>query len=270
MSKVLPSESLWKESGGYYTEKPEELRRHPLLPDTQRLRDRRVFDLFRNYGNLNSDSRVLEIGCGRSMWLPYIGREFDCRVVGLDIESYAAELARANLTGAGVTGKILCRDAFDVGQNIDLLESFDLIYSMGVMEHFDDASRRLEVLARYLKSGGRILTSVPNLQGVNWFMQRFASLERLNMHVVYDIKRLADIHKQAGLKTVAAGYVGFYDGYVSATDLKTAQFRQRIHEWLSRSSNMSAEAWIRVFRDRFSPEIKWLAPHVYYIGSRSE
>ncbi|HEX5055624.1 MAG TPA: glycosyltransferase [Gammaproteobacteria bacterium] len=268
MSKVLSSEALWKEGGGYYTDKPEDLLRTPLLPDAARLRDRRILGLFREHGKLGPGSSVLEIGCGRSMWLPFLARTFGCQVTGLDIEPYAAELARANLVGSNVGGQILCRDAFDPSANEDLAGRFDLIYSMGVMEHFDDASERLAVLARYLKPGGRILTTVPNLQGVNWLLQRLASLERLNMHVVYSAKKLTGIHERAGLTTVAAGYAGFHDGFLSGGDPKTPPLRRRLHEQLSRLTNLAGVAWVRLWRERCTPEIFWLSPHVYYVGSR--
>lgn len=269
MSKVISSAAVWKEGGGYYTEKPETLRRHPILPDLRRLRDRRILALFRRYGNIGGKSRVLEIGCGQSMWLPCLARELDCQVFGLDIEPYAAELARANLFGAGVRGEILCRDAFDANHNQDLLEKFDLIYSMGVMEHFDDAAERLSILARYLKPGGRILTTVPNLQGLNWWLQRFASLERLRMHVIYDTKRLASIHAHAGLEVLASGYAGFCDGFVSAADAQTSLWRRKVHERLSWAFNMAGAFWTTVSREQWTPEMKWIAPHVFCVGRRT-
>lgn len=269
MTKVLSSAAVWKEGGGYYTEKPETLRRHPILPDTRWLRDRRVLALFHHHGNLGPRSRVLEIGCGQSMWLPYLAREFGCRVFGLDIEPYAAELARANLAGAGVTGEILCRDAFDANRNRDLLGKFGLIYSMGVMEHFDDAAERLSTLSGYLRPGGRILTTVPNLQGINWVMQRFASLERLRMHVVYDAKQLADVHARAGLEVLAAGYAGFCDGFVSAADAQTSPWRRMIHARLSLAINMTGAAWATAWGERWTPEMKWIAPHVFCIVRRT-
>jgi glycosyltransferase involved in cell wall biosynthesis/SAM-dependent methyltransferase len=267
MSKVLSSEALWKEGGGYYTDKPEDLVRRPLLPDAGRLRDRRILDLFRRYGNLGPESKVLEIGCGRSMWLPFLARTFGCQVAGLDIEAYAAELARANLKGAGVDGEIVCGDAFNPDAHPGLHAKFDLIYSMGVMEHFDDASERLAILGRYLKPGGRILTSVPNLQCVNWLMQRLASLERLNMHVVYDARRLREIHRRAGFTSVATGYAGFYDGFLSGDDPKTPPFRRKLHDRLCRLSNMAGAAWIKLWRGKCTPETAWLSPHVFYVGS---
>src|SRR5207245_888957 len=98
----------------------------------------------------------------------------------------------------------------------DLLERFDLVFSMGVMEHFDDVVDRLAILAGYLRPGGRILTTVPNLHGVNWTLQRLADRETLEMHVIYDPPRLRLAHEKAGFRTIAAGYLGFFDGYLSS------------------------------------------------------
>jgi 2-polyprenyl-6-hydroxyphenyl methylase/3-demethylubiquinone-9 3-methyltransferase len=259
---------LWKEGGGYYGETPEELRKQPILPDLRRLLDRRLLALFERYAKLTVGSRVLEVGCGRSPWLPVLALQLSCSVVGVDIEPFAAELARANLSGAGAKGEILCRDAFDLNENEDLAERFDAVYSRGVLEHFDDPSRRLGVLAKYLRPEGRILTTVPNLRGVNWLLQRLADLERLEMHVIYDSKKLARVHEAAGFETIAAGYVGYYDGYLTATGTSTGRVRRGIHGWLCWASSMCCEAWVRVASGVATPELSWIAPHVFYVGRR--
>ena len=125
-----------------------------------------------------------------------------------------------------------------------LLET--LIYSMGLMEHFDDAAERLATLAKYLKPNGRIITFVPNLQGINWGLQRLASLERLNMHVTYDAKKLTAIHRPAGFEIVAAGYAGFFDGFISGGDVKTSPLLTSRHQRLCRATNMASLALTRV------------------------
>jgi 2-polyprenyl-3-methyl-5-hydroxy-6-metoxy-1,4-benzoquinol methylase len=222
--------------------------------------------LFRRYGELGRGMRVLEVGCGRSRWLPCLAMSFGCRMSGIDIDAYATELARANLAGAGVSGEILCRDAFDLKANEDLQGRYDLVYSMGLMEHFADSAARLAVLSGYLKPNGRLLTTVPNLQGVNGVLQRFASRRRPDRHTVYDKRRLAEVHSAAGLEIVSAGYVGFYDGYFSVPDPTTPVLRGRVHAWLSRTTNLTAAAWIRITGARLAPETKWLAPNVYCVG----
>jgi SAM-dependent methyltransferase len=264
---VRSSEALWKEGGGYYADSEEELKRRPLLPNPRKLLDRRVLRLLERYVDCDSGSTVLEIGCGRSRWLAHLAAR-GCSVVGLDIEPFAARLARANLLGARASGEVLCRDAFDLEANRDLLERFALIYSWGVMEHFDDPARRLAILAQYLRPEGRILTIVPNLQGVNRALQRFADRERYEMHVIYDRKKLAGVHEEAGLRPLEGGYVGFCDGYLSAAGVNTGPTRRRIHERLCWMLGMTSEAWCRAGGKIATPELYWLSPLVFCVAER--
>ena len=267
-ARVRPSDWLWKEGGGYYTEAAGELALRPILPDVGRLRDGRLFDLFRTHGGLGPESRVLEAGCGRSPWLPFLNRRLGCRVVGIDIEPHAADLARANITGAGAVGEVVCGDAFALSARPDLRAGFDLVYSMGVLEHFADVVERISALALYLKPGGRILTTVPNLQGLNWIMQRMADLKTLQVHVVYDTEGIRRVHEAAGFRTIASGYVGFFDGHVSSSAGSPSRLRQETHRRLCRMLGRSAEAWVRLAGGRCTPEMRFMAPHVFYAGQR--
>src|SRR4029077_8297122 len=98
---------------------------------------------------------------------------------------HAADRPRANLAGAGAAGDIHCGDAFALWRRDGLRGGFDLVYSMGLLEHFADRAARIAEAAHYLKPGGRILTTVPNLQGLNWLLQRIGSLDTLRAHVVH-------------------------------------------------------------------------------------
>lgn len=266
MNSLRPADEMWKE-GRYYVEKPEALLREPLLPDVSRVRDRRIMDLFDRYAGLSEGARILEIGCGRSRWLPFLQRHRRARATGLDIEPYAAELARANLAGAGARGEVLCRDAFGIDNGDELLGQFDLVYSMGVMEHFADVVDRLAKLARYLRPAGRILTFVPNLHGLNYALQRLGCLETLEMHVIYDAGRLQAVHEEAGFQTLASGFVGFFDGYLSSSG-KSRGVRRRVHNLLCRTASYGAEAFMRGTRCTVTPETRWLSPFVFYAGRR--
>jgi hypothetical protein len=53
----------------------------------------------------------------------------------------------------------------------------------------------------YLKLGGRLLTTVPNLHGLNWIMQRMSDLRTLQVHLVYDRAVLVAVHEAAGLRS---------------------------------------------------------------------
>jgi SAM-dependent methyltransferase len=267
MTKLQAHDWRWKPGAGYYTSRTDELERQPLLPDARDRRDVVIAHLFARFlPPAATAPAVLELGCGASRWLPYLALQHGCRVTGLDYEPAAAELARANLRGAGVEGEVLCRDAFVARGNEDLAGRFDLVYSGGVLEHFADVVSCLAAIRRYLRPGGVILTIVPNLQGINWALQRLGDLNVLQTHVIYNAARLRRRHEEAGFQTLAWGYAGFYNGFVSATSSRTPPWRRRVHRALCRSSNLAAYGWLRLTRERIAPSLAWLSPSLYYVG----
>jgi 2-polyprenyl-3-methyl-5-hydroxy-6-metoxy-1,4-benzoquinol methylase len=267
MPPVGPSEWLWKEGSGFYNDQAADLLREPCLPNERFLSDRRVMQLFGEHGGLaHSGSQVLEVGCGRSPWLPYLARTTGCRPMGVELEPYAAKLARINLAAAGVKGDIYCRDAFDLKANEDLWEGFDLVYSLGVMEHLEDVSEKIAILTRYAKSTGRVITLVPNLQGMNWILQRMVSLRVLQAHVVYSMDALRTAHEEAGLRTIAVGYLGFMNGFLTSA-LGESRARKVAHYCLCRTLAICGAVWIRAGLP--TKEWPWVAPWVFYVGSKA-
>jgi SAM-dependent methyltransferase len=191
-----------------------------------------------------------------------------CRVTGIEVLSYAAELARANLQGAEATGEVLVGDAFLLSRRAELRGRFDLVYSMGMLERFADVVARISALSLYLKPGGRILTTVPNLQGVNWLLQRVIDLKPLRSQVIYDVRRLEKVHEAAGLRSVAAGYVGWCDGFLTSSLGAQTRLRRIVHRGACTAVGLCAEGWRRATRGRVTPEMRWVAPYVFYVGVR--
>jgi SAM-dependent methyltransferase len=93
---------------------------------------------------------VLDVGCGMGRFAE-VATRWGARVVGVDL-SKAAEVAAQNLSERG--------DAFffrtDVFALPFLPESFDFIYSLGVLHHTPDCERAFKSLPRLLKPGGTI------------------------------------------------------------------------------------------------------------------
>jgi len=270
MTTLRAHDWRWKADGGYYTNNVAELEHDPRLPDLRKRRDHAFARLFDRLLPATGRPTVLELGCGASQWLPYLALRKGCHVMGLDYEPSAVALTEANMRGAGAEGTILCRDAFDADANADLAGLFDLVYSTGLVEHFEDVVPCLRAVRTYVRPGGLVFTTVPNLQGLNWALQRYGDVRILETHVVYDVTRLRRRHEEAGFETVEAGYTGFYDGYVSATAPSTPARRRRIHHALCRTSNLAAHAWLKLTRERLAPELAWFAPAVYYVGRRAD
>jgi len=92
---------------------------------------------------------VLDVGCGMGRFADVAVR-WGAHVVGVDL-SLAAEVAARNLAGRSAT--IMQADVFQLPF---APESFDFIYSIGVLHHTPDCERAFKVLPGLLKPGGRI------------------------------------------------------------------------------------------------------------------
>jgi 2-polyprenyl-3-methyl-5-hydroxy-6-metoxy-1,4-benzoquinol methylase len=153
---------------------------------------------------LVAGSELLEVGCGRSRWLPYFARRFGVVVSGIDYSRVGCRQAEAILAKAGVPGAISCADIFDPPR--DLLRRFDVVVSFGVVEHFDRPSDCVAMIARFARPGGAVLTLIPNLAGVAGVMQKHLCRRIYDVHVVLDRDALATSHRDAGLEVRICDY----------------------------------------------------------------
>jgi 2-polyprenyl-3-methyl-5-hydroxy-6-metoxy-1,4-benzoquinol methylase len=93
---------------------------------------------------------VLDVGCGMGRFAE-VATRWGARVVGVDL-SAAAEVAAKNLADREFT-------AFqaDVFALPFAPESFDVIYSIGVLHHTPDCEAAVKALDKYLKPGGLLV-----------------------------------------------------------------------------------------------------------------
>ncbi len=123
--------------------------------------------LFKKY--INKNTTLLEVGCGSSTTSLYLApnlKEF----VGIDISEEALSLSRKKAKELGVTNaKFVKGDCFKMPFKDG---SFDMVWSQGLLEHFDNPKGILKEKVRVCKKGGRIITSVPALWSIHkaWYV----------------------------------------------------------------------------------------------------
>jgi ubiquinone/menaquinone biosynthesis C-methylase UbiE len=93
---------------------------------------------------------ILDVGCGMGRFAQ-VAADHGARVVGVDL-SVAVEAAHANLGALPDTAFVQA----DVFQLPFKPESFDLIYSIGVLHHTPDTRAAFSQLPRLLKADGKI------------------------------------------------------------------------------------------------------------------
>lgn len=97
--------------------------------------------------------KILEVGCGTGTDLLQFLRA-GADACGLDLSGRSAALARKRLSLAGFEeGKVLQGDAENLPFPAD---SFDLVYSWGVLHHTPDTEKAVAEVHRVLRHGGEI------------------------------------------------------------------------------------------------------------------
>ncbi len=158
--------------------------------------------LFAGYDT--SSMRLLEIGCGKSAWLPYFAKEFGFQVYGLDYSPIGCEMARAVLQANKIEAEVVCADFFSSPEN--LLGKFDVVVSFGVIEHFEDTSGCLRSVSSFLKTGGMLITSIPNMVGMIGAVQKMVNKPVYDIHCLIDPAMLKSAHENAGLAVLECDY----------------------------------------------------------------
>lgn len=171
--------------------------------------NRRYDRLFRRlFANSNARSmRLLEIGCGRSAWLPYFAKEFGFSVSGIDYSPIGCEMARAILLSHRVEADVVCADLFS--PPLAMLGVFDVVVSFGVVEHFENTSAALMAISSFLKPGGMLITTIPNMVGWIGAIQKAFNRPVYDIHQLLDPSGLRQAHEQAGLEVAECGFFVF-------------------------------------------------------------
>lgn len=233
---------------------------------------RRMHGLFGSVfsGRDVQDKELLELGCGSSVWLPYLGREFGFRVSGLDYSENGCEKARAILAKSGVPGKIIKGDFFD--PPYDLLGKFDFVYSSGVAEHFEPTEDCIRAFAGFLKPGAVMLTFVPNMTSIVGMLQRYTDRKVFDIHVPLSKEGLADAHRKAGLTVHRSEYflsTGF--GVVNANALDQTKTSTKLKRSALRCLELlSIGIWSFENLTWELPRSRAFSPYVVCIASKPE
>jgi SAM-dependent methyltransferase len=178
--------------------------------------------------------RVLEVGAGGSRVLPYLGRKFVYRVFGSDFSWPGCRLLAANLALQGIPGAVVCQDLF---QSALPDAHFDLVFSSGLVEHFDDTRMVVEEHARMLAPNGRLVLIVPNFQGIQGRIWKRLARPLWERHRVFGPEDLAAILKALGLEAVRSGYLGSFFIRVGADAQWTGL--SRLPSWFRKGLHVS-------------------------------
>lgn len=208
---------------------------------------------------------ALEVGCGDSPWLPYLAREYGLEVAGIDYSERGCKLARHRLRQASVQGTVHCRDLFTLTP--EETGTFDLVFSLGVVEHFADLGNVLASLLRFVRPGGTLFTSVPNLHSLHGLGMWLYQPEVLAKHRVVTREELSRAYRRLGLGEIRARHAGLASlGIVSRGVQPRFRRIDRVVVPLAQGANILFQMVMR--RLPVTGGLPWLAPFIVASGIR--
>ena len=115
-----------------------------------------LFNKFMKSPMYNGGKRVLEVGCGRGSLSAYFSDAgFDCTLV--DLSPDVVDIAREIFSRNRLSAEFRVGDAYA----LDLKDgSFDLVFSIGVFEHFEDIRTPIQEQVRILDKGGLFIAYI--------------------------------------------------------------------------------------------------------------
>lgn len=87
-------------------------------------------------------------------------------------------------------------------------QTFDFVFSVGLIEHFENTREVIDLHLKYMKPGSRLLILIPNFTGLNGWFQRKFDRGNYDKHVIscMDPKLLRQHFESLGLTNIEAGY----------------------------------------------------------------
>lgn len=152
---------------------------------------------------------VLEIGAAPGRYLAYM-HDRGLRVTALEYSPVGVALTRENFRRLGIPGTVVHGDMFDA--DVDIPPQ-DGVYSLGLIEHFDDPAAVARAHARLVKPGGVLIIGAPNLLGLSRRLHRRLSPSVLESHhwPATDPRAWERYERELGLEVLFKEYIGGFE-----------------------------------------------------------
>jgi 2-polyprenyl-3-methyl-5-hydroxy-6-metoxy-1,4-benzoquinol methylase len=149
----------------------------PARPDPSFPFDRMLAHELERRAPVAAGRTVMEVGCAPGKWLVWYAERFGANVEGVEYGEKGVAATRANFDAAGVDGAVHHADFFEFDPR-----PYDLVLSLGFIEHFDDTSAAFARHVEFVAPGGLLAIGVPNYRGLNRVVQRFSDPSHLALH----------------------------------------------------------------------------------------
>lgn len=170
--------------------------------------------------HLRPGARFLEVGAGNSAWPAHVAKHYGAEAWGIDFSRPGLDSAQRAAERAGVQVHFVEGDLMD--GNVLAPRRFDVVYSGGLVEHFEDPGPLMRRLGELVAERGLLITTVPNLRGLPGSLQRWADPDCFARHVVFTPETLDRAHALGSFYPIEPTH------YTGALDLGSLNLGRRM------------------------------------------
>jgi len=226
-----------------------------------------LFKKIEKYLSKKNGLKILEVGCAPGFNLIDFNKKFGYDCYGIEYTEHGAKITQDLFISRGLDpNKIIHGDFFD-NKIVDKYNCFfDIVYSLGFIEHFDNPEEVIKKHLDLLKEDGILIITIPNLKGVNLLFTKLLykeviKIHNLNIMSIDKFKLLFE--KNPDLKTLYCNYLGTVNLglYMVPQDASIlSKFVYKIFQVF--------QVLLNPIVAKLPLENKWTSPYLIYIGRK--
>jgi SAM-dependent methyltransferase len=174
-----------------------------------------ILDVFDRSLPTDASLTAAEIGGAPGQYLAYLHRTLGYDVTCVDFSATGCAKTVDNFRLLDIPGDVV---QADITLNVGDLPTFDVVYSLGLIEHFADRRQIVENHALLVRPGGYLVLGVPNFRGLTgWFMRTLAPITYATHEIgAMDLDGWREFEEALGLHVLWKDYVGGFEPSVFA------------------------------------------------------
>ena len=157
---------------------------------------------------------MIEVGCCPGKWMIYFHRTYGYKVSGVDYLPAGIEYTKKNLSlNRADYEDLYCKDVL----KLETEKRYDIVFSVGFIEHFTDVNPILESHLYLVAPGGYIIVGMPRFYSVVYALQsRFDAVSEnkiLPSHNL-DVMKLSVLHDFATSRSLKILFLDYIGGFL--------------------------------------------------------
>jgi 2-polyprenyl-3-methyl-5-hydroxy-6-metoxy-1,4-benzoquinol methylase len=156
-----------------------------------------------NFIKNKTSLKVLEIGGARGNILKNIYLFCNCKIASLDFSRVGNKFLSSNLSKENIKPyKIITADLFTYKAK----REYDIVYSLGFVEHFSQLDVILKLHLKFLKNEGVLIIGFPDLTNINGVLLKYLNK---NLYEKHSIKIMEKSIFQRAIKKINCKLISF-------------------------------------------------------------